>query len=66
MSQLQSILNQNIGDIGGASPGRMRGLEEMMKAGNFSETLIALLPVQRCYLYWKNPSFQLPQEKTGM
>jgi ABC-type lipoprotein export system ATPase subunit len=58
MSQLQSILNQNIGDIGGASPGRMRGLEEMLKTGNFSEVLIDLLPVQRCYLYWVNNDYQ--------
>jgi len=58
LSQLQSILQQNISDIGGSSPGRMEGLQKNMNEGNFSETLIDVLPVQRCYLYWVNPSFQ--------
>lgn len=58
LSQLQSILLQNIGDVGGSSPGRMEGLQKNMNEGNFSETLIALLPVQRCYLYWVNPAYQ--------
>jgi ATPase subunit of ABC transporter with duplicated ATPase domains len=58
LSQLQDILQQNISDIGGSSPGRMEGLQKNMNEGNFSETLIALLPVQRCYLYWVNPSYQ--------
>jgi hypothetical protein len=57
-TQLQSILMENITNMGGASPGRMKGLEKKMIDGNFSETLIDLLPVQRCYLYWVNPAYQ--------
>jgi GNAT superfamily N-acetyltransferase len=58
MSELQSILEKNIGNAGGSSPGRMAQLRKNMNEGNFSETLINLLPVQRCYLYWVNPAYQ--------
>jgi hypothetical protein len=58
MSQLQIILDQNISNAGGSSPGRMAQLRKSMSEGNFSETLINLLPVQRCYLYWVNPAYQ--------
>jgi ABC-type lipoprotein export system ATPase subunit len=58
MSELQNILMQNISDVGGSSPGRMAQLQRNMDEGNFSETLIDLLPVERCYLYWVNPSYR--------
>jgi hypothetical protein len=58
MSQLQTILEQNIGDAGGASPGRMAQLRKALGDGNFSETLTNLLPVQRCYLYWVNSAYR--------
>jgi len=63
MSELQNILIQNIGDVGGSSPGRMAQLQKNMNEGNLSETLIDLLPVERCYLYWVNP---VSQEQTTL
>jgi hypothetical protein len=58
MSELQNILVQNISDVGGSSPGRMEQLQKNMDEGNFSETLIDLLPVERYYLYWVNSAYQ--------
>jgi ABC-type lipoprotein export system ATPase subunit/GNAT superfamily N-acetyltransferase len=63
MGQLQKILEQNISDMGGSSPGRMNRLRKNMSEGNFSETLINLLPVERCYLYWVNPAHR--EQKCG-
>jgi len=57
ISQLQHLLEQNIKAVGGASPGRMEQLQKSLNEGNFSETLVHCLPVQRCYLYWVNPAF---------
>jgi ABC-type lipoprotein export system ATPase subunit/GNAT superfamily N-acetyltransferase len=56
LSQLQKILEKNINGMGGSSPGRMKKLQKNLSEGNFSETLMNLLPVQRCYLYWVNPN----------
>jgi len=58
INELQKILEQNISDVGGSSPGRMAQLQKNMGEGNFSETLVDLLPVERCYLYWVNISCQ--------
>ena len=55
---LQHLLEQNIKAIGGASPGRMEQLQKSLNEGNFSETLVHCLPVQRCYLYWVNPEYK--------
>jgi ABC-type ATPase with predicted acetyltransferase domain len=57
IQQLQHLLEQNIKAIGGASPGKMKQLQKSLNEGNFSETLVNCLPVQRCYLYWINTSF---------
>jgi hypothetical protein len=58
IGQLQHLLEQNIKAVGGASPGKMEQLQKNLNEGNFSETLVHCLPVQRCYLYWVNPSFK--------
>jgi hypothetical protein len=58
IGQLQHLLEQNIKAAGGASPGKMAQLQKKLNEGNFGETLINCLPVQRCYLYWVNPTFQ--------
>ena len=59
IGRLQHLLEQNIKGVGGASPGRMQQLQKNLSEGNFSDTLVSCLPVQRCYLYWVNPTFQL-------
>ena len=53
IGELHDFLEKNIKAVGGASPGRMEQLQKTLSEGNFSETLINCLPVQRCYLYWK-------------
>ncbi len=58
IERLQHLLEQNIKAMGGASPGRMEQLQKSLSEGNFSETLINCLPVQRCYLYWANLAYQ--------
>jgi hypothetical protein len=64
IGQLQHLLEQNIKAVGGASPGRMEQLQRSLREGNFSETLVNCLPVQRYYLCWVNPEFQQTQLKT--
>ena len=61
LAELEKLLRQDISDVGGSSPGRMEGLEKKLKDGDFIGTLIDLLPVQRCYLYWVNPNYQPEQ-----
>jgi hypothetical protein len=58
IGRLQHLLEQNIKAVGGASPGRMEQLQRSLGEGNFSDTLVNCLPVQRCYLYWVTPAFQ--------
>ena len=58
IGQLQHLLEQNIKAVGGSSPGRMEQLQKSLNRGNFSETLVHCLPVQRCYLYWVNPKYK--------
>jgi hypothetical protein len=36
----------------------MDQLQKNLSEGNFSETLVNCLPVQRCYLYWVNPEYK--------
>jgi ABC-type ATPase with predicted acetyltransferase domain len=59
ITELQHILEQNIKAVGGASPGKMAQLQKSFNEGNFSETLIHCLPVERCYLYWINAKYSM-------
>ena len=56
--ELGKRLERLIQGVGGISPGRMDGLKKMMEEGNIIEVLMDLLPVERVYLYWVNPSWQ--------
>jgi ABC-type lipoprotein export system ATPase subunit/GNAT superfamily N-acetyltransferase len=56
--ELAKHLERLIQGVGAISPGRMDGLKKLMDEGNIIEVLMDLLPVERVYLYWVNPSWQ--------
>jgi hypothetical protein len=64
ITELEKLIRQDISDTGGSSPGRMQQMERKLNEGDFIGTLISMLPVQRCYLYWINQNFVREQNCT--